>query len=95
MAIRVTSGPLATNVDDMAQVMRAWWVEKMFTRDPTVYFKPFDEDIYANGRRSSTAETEGKRNEKGDGVCETEKPRIGYFMTDNWYVYVHLLEHTR
>lgn len=49
-AIPVVAGPLGRCVEDLSLVLRAWWVPRMWEKDPYVTPKPFDLQTYRKGR---------------------------------------------
>jgi len=49
--IKSTAGPLANSVEDLALVMRALLVPKMWARDPTTPPIPFDRSVYEGTRK--------------------------------------------
>ncbi len=67
-AIKLTAGPVANHVEDCALVCQAWWVPKMWQRDPYVVPLPFDMATYAHGPQRP----------------EKKKVRLGWFTTDDW-----------
>lgn len=49
-AIKLCAGPIARDVEDLVLMLKAWWVPKMWERDPFVVPLPFDDAAWRVGR---------------------------------------------
>ncbi|KAM3572655.1 hypothetical protein VYU27_005341 [Nannochloropsis oceanica] len=87
-AVKVTAGPLANRVEDVALMCEAWWVEKMWLRDPFVVPLPFDHIAYREGLdKTQQRQQEEKEPQQGcgGGLAHAKKFRLGWFMTDDFF----------
>lgn len=50
-----TAGPMARCVDDLALILKVWWVDKLFSKDFYVPKFPFNDNMYQFGERATTA----------------------------------------
>lgn len=95
-AIKATAGPLANRVEDVALVCQAWWVNKMWARDPYVVPLPFDHMAYRRGVTKDAQQWErggggeqtrdgGKGRQEEAGLPGGRKIRLGWFVSDDFF----------
>jgi Asp-tRNA(Asn)/Glu-tRNA(Gln) amidotransferase A subunit family amidase len=68
--LRAVPGPMARCVEDLALVLRAWFVPAMWAEDPYVSPQPFDLQVYERGRGRWGWEGDDTRPGGGVGGCE-------------------------